>query len=166
MERGVDTEIPLYVYVRQVMRDDKTKTSQRTCKRWGITLFTPLSIRREKKASPPPPLRMERGVDTEIPLYVYVRQVMRVDKTKTSQRIYKRWGITLFTPLSIRRGVGGEAFSSHSERGWGRGFPYAGITLKRMRKACFCSSQLVPNSSKRPICAVERTCLPMQGHTS
>ena len=39
-------------------------------------------------------------------------------------------------------------------------------TLKRMRNSCFSSFQLVPNSSKRPICDVERTCLPMHGHTS
>lgn len=43
-------------------------------------------------------------------------------------------------------------------------FPY--IILKRTRKLWVSSSQLVPNSTKRPICAVERTCLPMQGHTS
>ena len=40
------------------------------------------------------------------------------------------------------------------------------ITLKRTRKVCECSSQLVPSSSKRPICEVDLTCLPMQAHTS
>jgi len=31
---------------------------------------------------------------------------------------------------------------------------------------CSCSSQLVPSISKLPICAVDLTCLPIQGHTS
>lgn len=39
-------------------------------------------------------------------------------------------------------------------------------TLNLTRKLLFCSSQLVPRSSKRPIWEVERTCLPIQGHTS
>ena len=38
--------------------------------------------------------------------------------------------------------------------------------LKRTRNSRFSSFQLVPKSSKRPICAVDRTCLPMQGQTS
>ena len=38
--------------------------------------------------------------------------------------------------------------------------------LKRIRNECACSSQLVPSNTNLPICAVERTCLPIHGQTS
>ena len=57
-----------------------------------------------KMASPPAPLRMERGVITEIPLYVLQ---MFSGPSPISSRPK---GVTSHTtPLSIRRGVGGEA---------------------------------------------------------
>ena len=56
------------------------------------------------EASPPAPLRMERGVITEIPLYVI--HAFSVSSPFLSRPI----GVTSHTtPLSIRRGVGGEA---------------------------------------------------------
>ena len=56
------------------------------------------------EASPPAPLRMERGVITEIPLYVL--HAFSVSSPFLSRLI----GVTSHTtPLSIRRGVGGEA---------------------------------------------------------
>jgi len=59
---------------------------------------------RPLKASPPAPLRMERGVSTEIPLYVLK---MFSGPSSISSRLI---GVTSHTtPLSIRRGVGGEA---------------------------------------------------------
>ena len=57
-----------------------------------------------KMASPPAPLRMERGVITEIPLHVL--QVFSGPSPISS----RPKGVTSHTtPLSIRRGVGGEA---------------------------------------------------------
>lgn len=38
--------------------------------------------------------------------------------------------------------------------------------LKRIRNEWACSSQLVPSNTNLPICAVERTCLPIHGQTS
>ena len=59
---------------------------------------------RPQSASPPTPLRMERGVITEIPL-----RVLRM-LSNTSPSISRPVGVTSHTtPLSIRRGVGGEA---------------------------------------------------------
>ena len=56
------------------------------------------------EASPPAPLRMERGVITEIPLYVLK---MFSGPSSISSRLI---GVTSHTtPLSIRRGAGGEA---------------------------------------------------------
>ena len=56
------------------------------------------------EASPPAPLRMERGVITEIPLYVL--QIF----SSPSPIISRLIGVTSHTtPLSIRRGAGGEA---------------------------------------------------------
>ena len=56
------------------------------------------------EASPPAPLRMERGVITKIPLYVI--HAFSVSSTFLSRPI----GVTSHTtPLSNRRGVGGEA---------------------------------------------------------
>ena len=58
----------------------------------------------QKKASPPAPLRMERGVITEIPLYVLRRL------NSPSPPITRPVGVTSHTtPLAIRRGAGGEA---------------------------------------------------------
>ena len=58
----------------------------------------------QKKDSPPAPLRMERGVITEIPLYVLRRL------NSPSPPITRPVGVTSHTtPLSIRRGAGGEA---------------------------------------------------------
>ena len=55
-------------------------------------------------ASPPAPLRMERGVIPEIPLYVL--QMF----SSSSPIISRLIGVTSHTtPLSIRRGAGGEA---------------------------------------------------------
>ena len=60
--------------------------------------------RRPFEASPPAPLRMERGVITEIPLHVL--QMFSGLSPISSRPI----GVTSHTtPLSIRRGVGGEA---------------------------------------------------------
>ena len=57
-----------------------------------------------QRASPPAPLRMERGVITEIPLYVL--RMIRMYSPPVSRPI----GVTSHTtPLSIRRGAGGEA---------------------------------------------------------
>ena len=56
------------------------------------------------EASPPAPLRMERGVITEIPLYVL--KIFSGPSSISSRLI----GVTSHTtPLSIRRGSGGEA---------------------------------------------------------
>ena len=56
------------------------------------------------EASPPAPLRMERGVVCEVtPLGL----LMIGDKLLNIQRTYR--GISVITPLSIRRGAGGEA---------------------------------------------------------
>ena len=56
------------------------------------------------EASPPAPLRMERGVITEIPLHVL--QMFSIHSPSISRLI----GVTSHTtPLSIRRGAGGEA---------------------------------------------------------
>ena len=58
----------------------------------------------QQKASPPTPLRMERGVITEIPLHVL--QMF----SSLSPSISRPKGVTSHTtPLSIRRGAGGEA---------------------------------------------------------
>ena len=58
----------------------------------------------QQKASPPAPLRMERGVITEIPLHV-LRML-----SNPSPSISRPVGVTSHTtPLSIRRGAGGEA---------------------------------------------------------
>ena len=60
--------------------------------------------RRPSGTSPPTPLRMERGVITEIPLHV-LRML-----SNPSPSISRPVGVTSHTtPLSIRRGVGGEA---------------------------------------------------------
>ena len=60
--------------------------------------------RRPTEASPPAPLRMERGVITEIPLYV-----LRMFSSP-SPPFNSLIGVTSHTtPLSIRRGAGGEA---------------------------------------------------------
>ena len=71
------------------------------------------------EASPPAPLRMERGVLTEIPLYV-LRMFSSPSPPNT-----RLIGVTSHTtPLSIRRGVGGEAgFSTDSPntQQWWRG---------------------------------------------
>ena len=57
-----------------------------------------------QRASPPAPLRMERGVITEIPLHVL--QMF----SSPSPFISRPKGVTSHTtPLSIRRGAGGEA---------------------------------------------------------
>ena len=56
------------------------------------------------EASPPAPLRMERGVITEIPLYVIHAF------SGSSPFLSRPIGVTSHTtPLSIRRGAGGEA---------------------------------------------------------
>ena len=55
------------------------------------------------EASPPTPLRMERGVITEIPLHVLCSH------NRSSPSICSLIGVTSHTtPLSIRRGAGGE----------------------------------------------------------
>ena len=58
------------------------------------------------EASPPAPLRMERGVVCAVtPLGL----LMIGDKLLNIQRTYR--GISVITPLSIRRGAGGEVIS-------------------------------------------------------
>ena len=73
----------------------------------AIKDLTPNSNRphpRPQSASPPTPLRMERGVITEVPL-----RVLRM-LSNPSPSISRPVGVTSHTtPLSIRRGVGGEA---------------------------------------------------------
>ena len=65
-----------------------------------LTLIT----QHPSEASPPAPLRMERGVITEIPLHVLCTP------NRPSPSISSPKGVTSHTtPLSIRRGVGGEA---------------------------------------------------------
>ena len=59
---------------------------------------------RTREASPPTPLRMERGVVCEV---TPIGLLMIGDKLLNIRR--KRRGISVFTPLSIRRGAGGEA---------------------------------------------------------
>ena len=60
--------------------------------------------RRRSVTSPPAPLRIERGVVTEIPLYNLCTP------NKPSPSISSLIGVTSHTtPLSIRRGAGGEA---------------------------------------------------------
>ena len=62
------------------------------------------NTQRPTEASPPAPLRMERGVITEIPLHV-----LRMFSSP-SPFISRPKGVTSHTtPLSIRRGAGGEA---------------------------------------------------------
>ena len=56
------------------------------------------------EASPPAPLRMERGVVCEV---TPIGLLMIGDKLLNIRR--KRRGISVITPLSIRRGAGGEA---------------------------------------------------------
>ena len=58
----------------------------------------------ENTASPPAPLRMERGVVCEV---TPIRLLIKGDGLLVIQRTYR--GISVITPLSIRRGVGGEA---------------------------------------------------------
>ena len=56
------------------------------------------------EASPPAPLRMERGVVCEV---TPIRLLIKGDGLLGIQRTYR--GISVITPLSIRRGAGGEA---------------------------------------------------------
>ena len=56
------------------------------------------------EASPPAPLRMERGVVCEV---TPIGLLIIGDGLLTIQRTYR--GISVITPLSIRRGAGGEA---------------------------------------------------------
>ena len=67
--------------------------------RWGV-----FSLTEHTEASPPAPLRMERGVVCEVtPLGLLIEG----DGLLGVQRTYR--GISVITPLSIRRGAGGEA---------------------------------------------------------
>ena len=56
------------------------------------------------EASPPAPLRMERGVGCEV---TPIGLLKDGEETLNVWRTYR--GISVITPLSIRRGVGGEA---------------------------------------------------------
>ena len=56
------------------------------------------------EASPPAPLRMERGVICEV---TPIGLLIKGDGLLGIQRTYR--GISVITPLSIRRGAGGEA---------------------------------------------------------
>ena len=56
------------------------------------------------EASPPTPLRMERGVVCEVTPFGLL---MKGDGLLNIRRTYR--GISVITPLSIRRGAGGEA---------------------------------------------------------
>ena len=60
--------------------------------------------RRPSETSPPAPLRMERGVVCEV---TPIRLQIEGDDLLCEQRTCR--GISVITPLSIRRGVGGEA---------------------------------------------------------
>ena len=59
------------------------------------------------EASPPAPLRMERGVVCEVTPFGLL---MIGDGPLNILRTYR--GISVITPLSIRRGVGGEAINT------------------------------------------------------
>ena len=56
------------------------------------------------EASPPAPLRMERGVVCEV---TPIRLLIGGERLLNIRRTYR--GISVITPLSIRRGAGGEA---------------------------------------------------------
>ena len=58
----------------------------------------------ENTASPPTPLRMERGVVCEV---TPIGLMIGGEGLLSLRRTYR--GISVITPLSIRRGVGGEA---------------------------------------------------------
>ena len=58
------------------------------------------------EASPPTPLRMERGVVCEV---TPISLLLIEDGPLNILRTYR--GISVITPLSIRRGAGGEAFN-------------------------------------------------------
>ena len=80
-------------------------TEEQNTQRPTETLSQPISQNlTATEASPPAPLRMERGVITEIPLYVI--HAFSVFSPFFSRPV----GVTSHTtPLSIRRGAGGEA---------------------------------------------------------
>ena len=83
------------------------------------------------EASPPAPLRMERGVITEIPLHVF--QMFSSPSSIISRLI----GVTSHTtPLSTRRGAGGEASVN---------------SVCRRRSV---SSKCVPKTSVNSVCSV------------
>ena len=85
-------------------------TDEQNTQRPTETLSQPISQNlTATEASPPAPLRMERGVITEIPLYVLCTP------NRPSPSISRPKGVTSHTtPLSIRRGVGGEADMTQS----------------------------------------------------
>ena len=80
-------------------------TDEQNTQGFTETLSQPISQNvTATEASPPAPLRMERGVITEIPLHV-LRML-----SSPSPPITSPIGVTSHTtPLSIRRGAGGEA---------------------------------------------------------
>ena len=80
-------------------------TDEQNTQRATETLSQPITQNlTDTEASPPAPLRMERGVITDIPLHVLQ---MFSGPSPISSRLI---GVTSHTtPLSIRRGVGGEA---------------------------------------------------------
>ena len=80
-------------------------TDEQNTQGFTETLSQPISQNlTATEASPPAPLRMERGVITEIPLHV-----LRMFSSP-SPFISRPKGVTSHTtPLSIRRGAGGEA---------------------------------------------------------
>ena len=63
-------------------------------------------IQRTQRPHPPTPLRMERGVVCEV---TPTGLLKNGEKTLNVWRTYR--GISVITPLSIRRGAGGEASS-------------------------------------------------------
>ena len=91
--------------VSQLFFFSQKNTEEQNTQRCTETLSQPISQNlTATEASPPAPLRMERGVITEIPLHV-----LRMFSSP-SPFISRPKGVTSHTtPLSIRRGVGGEA---------------------------------------------------------
>ena len=91
--------------VSQLFYFSQKNTEEQNTQHSTETLSQPISQNLiATEASPPAPLRMERGVITEIPLYVLK---MFSGPSSISSRLI---GVTSHTtPLSIRRGAGGEA---------------------------------------------------------
>ena len=120
-------------------------TEEQNTQRCTETLSQPISQNlTATEASPPAPLRMERGVITEIPLYVLCTP------NRPSPSISSPKGVTSHTtPLSIRRGVGGEASVNSVCRRPSVGSKQC---AKKLRELCaLCERKISPASYMRLI---------------